>query len=573
VDLAHRPVSTLDWWILGGTLAFFVLHGLWRGRGGRDLHDYLLAGRAMPWPMVAVSVMATQASAITFLATPGQGFADGLRFVQFYFGLPLAMIVLCAIAIPIYHRLRVFTAYEYLESRFDGKTRTLAAALFLTQRGLAAGLTIYAPALVLSVILGWDIRWTCALLGALVVLYTTFGGSKAVSHTHALQFTIILATMALVAVRIATSLPPGVGPSETVALAGISGRLNALQTAFDPNDRYNLWSGLIGGFFLQLSYFGTDQSQVGRYLTGQSVAQSRMGLLFNGLMKVPMQFGILSLGVLVFVAYLFAAAPVWFEPQTRAKLEQGPQAGSYQRIEARHRQLEAERRGHLGGWLEARRAGDAERERVAAASIQASQQEQAALRGEVRDLIKAEDPKASTNDTNYVFLTFVLEHLPIGWIGLVFACVFAASMNSTSAELNALTSTTVIDVIRRVRRGASSPRAELWTSRVVTVAWTVFAVAFAESASRLGSLIEAVNVLGSLFYGTILGIFLTAFFVKRVGGTSVFAAALVAEAAVIACFAFTKISFLWYNLIGCALVVGIATLLELLRPRRTAVAA
>ena len=566
-------MSVLDWWILGGTLAAFVLYGLWRSRSERDLTGYLLAGRSMRWPMVAVSVMATQASAITFLATPGQGFADGLRFVQFYFGLPLAMIVLCVTAIPIYRRLRVFTAYEYLEGRFDGKTRTLAAALFLTQRGLAAGLTIYAPALVLSVILGWDIRWTCALLGALVVFYTALGGSRAVSYTHALQFTIIMATMALVAVRIAISLPPGVGPSETVALAGLSGRLNALELRFDPNDRYNLWSGLIGGFFLQLSYFGTDQSQVGRYLTGQSVAQSRMGLIFNGLFKVPMQFGILSLGVLVFIAYLFAASPVWFDPLGRARLAEGSQSAAYEQIEARHRENEAERQEHLATWLEARRAGDAQREREAAVSIQATQAERTELRTEVTGLLRAQDRKASTSDTNYVFLTYVLQHLPIGWIGLVFACVFAASMNSTSAELNSLTSTTVIDVIKRIRPGPSSPRADVWMSRLVTVGWTVFAVAFAESASRLGSLIEAVNVLGSLFYGTILGIFLTAFFLRRVGGTAVFAGALVAEAAVLGCFTFTKISFLWYNVIGCVLVMAVASLIQAMRPARPSQAA
>ena len=557
-------MTPLDWWVLGGVLGAFVLYGLWRSRGERDLTDYLLAGRSMPWPMVALSVMATQASAITFVATPGQGFADGLRFVQFYLGLPLAMIVLCVTAIPIYRRLGVFTAYEYLEGRFDGKTRTLAAALFLLQRGLAAGLGIYAPALVLSVLLGWDVRLTCALIGGLAALYTVSGGSRAVSHTQALQFTVILATMAFVAWRIAAGLPRGVGWSETVSLAGLSGRLNALQLHFDPNDRYNLWSGLIGGFFLQLSYFGADQSQVGRYLTGRSVAQSRLGLLFNGLVKVPMQFGILSLGVLVFVAYLFSASPVWFDPAASARLATGPDAQVYRAIEARHQALEVERQGRLAVWLAARHGGDAAGERAAAEGVLETQRQQAGLRSEVTGLIERRDPRANKSDVNYVFLTFVLGHLPIGWIGLVFACVFAASMNSSSAELNALTSCTVIDVVKRVRAGPWTPAAELWVSRLVTFLWTAFAVAFAESASHLGSLIEAVNLLGSLFYGTILGIFLSAFYLRRIRGTAVFVGALVAEAAVLACFHFTHISFLWYNVVGCLLVPAVALLVEAL---------
>jgi Na+/proline symporter len=570
-------VSALDWWVLGGVLAAFVAYGLWRSRGERDLTDYLLAGRSMPWPMVALSVMATQASAITFVATPGQGFADGLRFVQFYFGLPLAMIVLCVTAIPIYRRLGVFTAYEYLEGRFDGKTRTLAAGLFLLQRGLAAGLGIYAPALVLSVLLGWDLRVTCVLLGGLVVLYTVTGGSRAVSHTHAVQFTVILATMAVVAARIATGLPHGVGLGEAVALAGLSGRLNALQLHFDPNDRYNVWSGLIGGFFLQLSYFGTDQSQVGRYLTGRSVSQSRLGLVFNGLVKVPMQLAILSLGVLVFVAYLFTASPVWFDPAARARLALRPAGGGLSKDRApasgarggsageavrlargapRRRPGPRARGGRLGG--HATRRGDRAAppgHRLDRAPGPASRQERRQLR--VPDL-RAE-PFADRLDR------------------AGFACVFAASMNSTSAELNALTSSTVVDVVKRIRGGPWTASAELWLSRLVTLLWTAFAVAFAESVSHLGSLVEAVNVLGSLFYGTILGIFLTAFYVRRVGGTAVFVGALVAEAAVLACFHFTRISFLWYNVVGCLLVVVVAASVEPLarapvrlrdRPRR-----
>ena len=555
-------MSPIDWGVLFAALAGFVAYGVWRGRGERDLTDFLLAGRSMRWYMVALSVMATQASAITFLSTPGQGYVDGLRFVQFYFGLPLAMVVLCVTAIPIYHRLKVFTAYEYLEKRFDAKTRSLAAGLFLVQRGLAAGLTIYAPALVLSVILGWDVRWTCVLLGGLVVIYTASGGSKAVSHTHVLQFLIIMSTMVVAFGLIVASLPAGVSPGDAAWVAGRTGKLNALQLRFDPNDRYNLWSGLIGGFFLQLSYFGTDQSQVGRYLTGRSIAESRLGLIFNGLVKVPMQLGILALGVLVFVFYQFAPPPLFFNPAVRAKLAEGPNASAYQTLETRHRAALDVREMHVRSLLAARRSGDTGALAREGEGLDAAERELADVRGETVALIKAQEPKAQTSDTNYVFLTFVLSYLPAGLIGLVFAAVFAASMNSTSAELNALTSTTVVDVYKRLAGTSADGRHDVWVSRLVTVGWAAFAVGFAEYAARLGSLIEAVNILGSLFYGTILGIFLTAFYLRRVGGTAVFAGAIVAEVAVIACFKLTGISFLWYNLIGCALVMVTALALQ-----------
>jgi len=563
-------VSGLDWAVLFGALAGFVLYGLWRSRGMRDLDSFLVAGRRMPWPMVALSVMATQASAITFLSTPGQGFADGMRFVQFYFGLPLAMIVLCMIAVPAYHRMKVFTAYEYLQSRFDGKTRTLAAGLFLVQRGLAAGLTIYAPALVLSVILGWDVRWTCVLLGGLVVVYTAAGGSQAVGHTHFVQFLIIMSTMVVAFAVVFSALPAGVSAGDAFALAGQLGKLNALEVRFDPNDRYNLWSGLIGGFFLQMSYFGTDQSQVGRYLTGHSVTESRLGLLFNGLVKVPMQLFILGLGVLVAVFYLFAPPPLWFDRVTVAGVMEGPHAREFSRLEADHRRVLTEREHHARAFLEARRAGDREERVRAETALDDAQQRLSGLRATAVELLRRDDPAARTNDVNYVFLTFVLTHLPVGLVGLVFAAVFAAAMNSTSAELNALTSTTVVDVVQRAWPRRGDGRHEVLISRLVTVAWAVFAVAFAEFAAGLGSLVEAVNILGSLFYGTILGIFLTAFLLKGVRGTAVFAGALVAEGVVIACFKLTKLSFLWYNLVGCVVVMAVALLVTaLIRTRRT----
>ena len=559
-------MSALDWTVLFSTLAGFVLYGLWRSRGERNLTDYLLAGRRMPWPAVALSVMATQASAITFLSTPGQGYADGLRFVQFYFGLPLAMIVICATAIPIYERLRVFTAYEYLERRFDGKTRSLAAGLFLLQRGLAAGLTIYAPSLILSVILGWDVRWTCALLGGLAVIYTTTGGSKAVAYTHVLQFSIIMAVMFVVFAIVVNSLPKGVGLAEAARAAGVLGRFNAIDMRFDPVSRYTLWSGLIGGFFLQLSYFGTDQSQVGRYLTASSVAQSRLGLVFNGLAKIPMQFGILLLGVMVFVFHLFVLPPLYFNPAESGRLASGPHGADYRALEARHEEAFGARMGAIETMLESERAGDRGRAQAAAEEARAAQARVQSVRAEAVDLLKRAEPGASGNDVNYVFLRFVLAHLPVGLIGLVFAAVFAASMNSLSAELNALTSTSVVDVLKRLPIQPRTDRGDLIVSRIVTLFWALFAVAFAEYASRLGTLIEAVNILGSLFYGTILGIFLTAFYLKRVGGTAVFVAALLAEAVVIACFKLTAIGFLWYNLIGCALVMLFALALSALRP-------
>lgn len=559
-------MSALDWSVLIGALAFFVLYGVWRSREAKDLDGFLAAGRSLPWPMVALSVMATQASAITFLATPGQGFASGLAFVQFYFGLPIAMVVLCVAFIPVFQRWRVFTAYEYLERRFDGKTRTLAAALFLLQRGLAAGLTLYAPALILSVLLGWDLHLTCALLGALVVVYTTLGGARAVSHTQALQFTIILATMAVAFVVVLRALPAGASFGDAMAVAGRAGKLNALDLHFDPSSRYNLWSGLIGGFFLQLAYFGTDQSQVGRYLGGASVAQSRLGLLFNGFFKIPMQFFILLLGVLVFAFYQFAPQPVFFNPSLVEKARRGPTAERWVAAETNFGEAQRARADAAGAWLAARRSGDEAARTAADAALEAAAARTQASRAAAVDVIREAAPGADANDTNYVFLSFVLAHLPIGLVGLVLAAVIAASMNSTSAELNALASTTVVDVVRRVPAAPKSDRALVAWSRAATLFWTLFAVIFAENASRLGTLIEAVNILGSLFYGVILGIFLTAFLAKRVAGTPVFVAAIVAEVVLLMLFKLTKIAFLWYNPIGAIVTVLLAVALSHVLP-------
>ncbi|MFH1176855.1 MAG: sodium:solute symporter, partial [Acidobacteriota bacterium] len=512
-------------------------------------------------------IMATQASAITFLSTPGQAYTDGLRFVQFYLGLPLAMIVLSVTAVPLYYRLKVYTAYEFLERRFDPKTRTLAASLFLIQRGLATGLTIYAPSLILTVVLGWDLHLTIAIIGVAVVFYTTAGGTRAVSRTHVLQAGIILAGTAAAFAVLVASLPDGISLLDAARVAGKAGKLAAIDLSFNLNDRYTLWSGLLGGFFLALSYFGADQSQVQRYLTGSAVAESRMGLLANGVLKVPMQLAILLVGVMVFAFYQLHSPPLFFNPAEVAKARTGARA-SWDSLEARHAEAAAIRAARARELAVALRSEDAPRREGAERAWAAASSQVAVVRTEAIGLIQAADPAANPSDTNYVFLSFVVGHLPAGLLGLMLAAVFAAAMNSSSAELNALASTTVVDVYRRHLRPVASERHYVMVSRFATAAWGAFAVAFAESASRLGSLVEAVNILGSIFYGTILGIFLVAFYERRVSGTATFVAAVIAEAAVVACFLFTPISFLWYNVVGCLAVVGLAPVLDLVRRRR-----
>ncbi|HTK30762.1 MAG TPA: sodium:solute symporter [Candidatus Saccharimonadaceae bacterium] len=565
-------MSALDWIVLGAALVGFIAYGAWRGRGSHGLESYVLADRALPWGMVALSVMATQASATTFLATPGQAYVDGLRFVQFYFGLPLAMVALSVTLVPLFHRLHVYTAYEYLERRFDGNTRTLTAVLFLVQRGLAAGITIFAPALILSVLLGWNLHATCLALGAVVVAYTAAGGARAVGHSHTLQFLIILGAMAVAFALTVLRLPHGVGFGDAVGLAGHLGKLHAVDTHFDPTSRYTLWSGLIGGFFLQMSYFGTDQSQVGRYLTGRSIAHSKMGLLANGLVKVPMQFAILFLGVMVFAFHQLEPPALWADPVTAAHVARVA-TGDWRALETRWRDATGARAEAARDRVGAARAHDAAALAAADAALDASVQRCAAVRADAAALIRARDPHANPSDTNYIFLGFVLAHLPAGVIGLVLAAIFAAAMNSISSELNALSSTTVVDVLRRLPSWPGGERAELIASRVATMLWAALAVGFAENASRLGSLVEAVNLLGSLFYGTILGIFLTAFYCRHVGGRAVFTAALIGEAAVLACFKLTTVSFLWYNVVGCLGVIGVALALEPIVGRRGAATA
>lgn len=555
-------MSTFDWVVLVLTLLSIVVYGGLRSRRSRTMDDYLLAGQSLPWYHVGLSVMATQASAVTFLSAPGQGFADGMRFVQFYFGLPLAMVVLSVTFVPMFHRLRVFTAYEFLETRFDGRVRTLTAILFLLQRGLSTGISIYAPALVLSTLLGWNIYWTNVLMGGLVLLYATTGGTRAISHTHLQQMAIVTGAMVMAGFLTVRLLPPGVGFVDALHVAGKAGRLNLIDTHFDPNSRYNLWSGLIGGFFLQLSYFGTDQSQVGRYLTGGSVEQSRLGLLMNGLLKVPMQFGILLVGVLVYVFYQFNPSPIFFNQQETDRLKQSPYARAYQLADIKHQNLTTQRQRAVLDLQAARQRNDEAGQQAAVGTLHQTDEALKTLKADVVALIKKNNPAADTNDVNYIFLRFVLDYLPHGLIGLLIAVIFAASMGSISSAYNSLASSTVVDVYQRLIRRSADDNHYLNVSRWATIGWGAFCIVVAQWANRLGSLIEAVNILGSLFYGVMLGIFVVAFYVRSVGGRATFWAALLAEGFVVLSWYLELTAFLWLNVIGCLLVVGLAGALQ-----------
>lgn len=548
-------MSTFDWSVLILSLVFIVVYGVWKGRGSKDIKGYLMADKGLRWYIVALSVMATQASAITFLSTPGQGYADGMRFVQFYFGLPLAMIVLSIVAIPIFHKLNVYTAYEYLESRFDLKTRGLAAVLFLIQRGFAAGLTIYAPAIILSTLLGFNIYVTNLVIGVLVIIYTASGGSKAVSWTQTQQMIIIMTAMVGAFFMIIYLLPKDVSFTDALFVAGKMGKLNAIDFSFDLTNRYNIWSGVIGGFFLALSYFGTDQSQVQRYLTAKSITHSRLGLLANGMVKVPMQFFILLLGAMVFVFYQFNAPPLFFNSVESQNVRNSQLGGQYKQIEQEYLEASEAKTRYLQDMVRARREGDTVRQAQLEKRVDAADQKAQDLKKQGTDIIKKYTANDEAGDTNYIFLYFVLRHMPVGLLGLIIAAIVAASMSSTASELNALASTTVVDIYKRMLKKEGSDRHYLLTSKLLTVAWGGFAIFFAMYANRLGTLVEAVNILGSLFYGTILGIFLVAFFLKRIKGAAAFYAAIIAEIGVLLCFFFTDISFLWYNVVGCMLVI------------------
>jgi SSS family transporter len=543
-----------DWVVLCGALAFIVLYGLWRGRGSNSVDKYLLAGRTMPWHLMALSIMATQASAVTFISTTGQSYVDGMRFVQFYFGLPLAMVVLSVTAVPIFHRANVYTAYEYLEQRFDAKTRALVSAIFLIQRGLALGITLYAPAVVLTVILGWPDWVTTLVMGGVAVTYTTLGGVKAIAWTDLQQMLVMTAGLVAALACAVLLLPGHITFLDAVTVAGAAGRLNAVTFNMDWNDRYNLWSGLIGGMFLALAYFGTDQSQVQRYLTGKSIAQSRLSLLFNAVAKVPMQFFILFIGAMVFVFYIYEKPPIVFERTELQRLQAASMRAAYSPVEQKYDAAFEHRRAAATRLIEARRGGDSGLWQKGLAEYGSAQRELDAARRAGAGLLEKAGGK-KVNDTNYIFLTFVTRYLPAGLVGLVLAVIFGATMSAISAEMNALATVSVIDIYRRHLRKSASDRHYLAASRAATVFWGCYAVIVAHYAKRLGSLVEVVNILGSFFYGGMLGVFVLAFLFPGVRARGAFYGVLAGEAVIFASWYFTNIAFLWYNVIGCVVVV------------------
>ncbi len=551
-------MSTADWIVLLLTLLLIVTYGIYKSRGIKNIDGYLLGNRSLPWYHVGLSVMATQASAITFLSAPGLAYSSGMSFVQFYFGLPLAMIVLCITFIPIFHRLKVFTAYEFLEKRFDVRTRGLTALLFLIQRGISTGITIFAPALIISTILHIDLTLTTLAIGSFVVIYTTYGGTKAVSHTQLLQMSIIFGSLLIAGLLVIHLLPADIGLSKALHIAGKSGKTNALDFTFDLNNNYTLWTGLIGGFFLQLSYFGTDQSQVGRYLTGSSVKESRMGLIMNGLLKVPMQFAILLIGILVFVYYQYHQPPIFFNQVEIQKLKESPYAQAYQDLEHKHAELFKERLSIVNSVNDAMNQDDQDRVSLSREALQQVNTALQLVKDSTLTLIKRVNPAAETNDNNYVFLSFVTRTFPKGLIGLLIAVIFLASMGSTASAINSLASTTTIDIYKRFVNPNASEKQDLLWSRIFTMVWGIFTVIIALYANKLGNLLEAVNILGSLFYGTILGIFIVAFYQKKVRGKAVFIAAILSELIVIGIWLLDKIPFLWLNLVGCLAVMIIA---------------
>lgn len=548
-------MSIIDWIVLFTTLLLIVLYGIYKSRNINNIEGFLLSNRELPWYNVGLSVMATQASAITFLSAPGLAFTSGMSFVQFYFGLPLAMVVLCVTFVPIFHKLKVYTAYEFLEKRFDIKTRSLTALLFLIQRGISTGITIFAPSIILSSVLHVDVFYTTLLIGGIVVLYTTYGGTKAVSYTQLLQMGIIFGGLLAAGMMVIHFLPSEVGFVEALHIAGASNKTNAIDFTLDWNNQYTVWTGLIGGFFLQLSYFGTDQSQVGRYLTGSSIRESSMGLLMNGLLKVPMQFCILLIGVLVFVYYQYNSAPLFFNPTEIQKIENSTYGEEYKKLQAEQDLLTQQRVQILNNLHQAKSENKEEHIKENQEHLTSINKQSNALRESAISLIKTNDSKAETNDNNYIFLSFVTSVFPKGLIGLLIAIIMLASMGATSSAINSLASTTVIDIYKRLINKNASEKNYLNASRLCTFGWGVFAIIVALFANKLGNLLEAVNILGSLFYGTILGIFLVAFYFKRIRGNAVFWAAVGTEIIVVLIWLQDFIAFLWLNLIGCVLVI------------------
>ncbi len=565
-------MSSIDWLVLFGTLIAIVGFGVYKTYGIRDMDSYIRGQGNMNWWTIGLSIMATQASAITFLSTPGQAYEDGMRFIQFYFGLPLAMIILSVTFLPIYYKLKVYTAYEFLEDRFDLKTRTLAAFLFLIQRGLAAGITIYAPAIILSTLLGWNLTFTNVFIGVLVIIYTVSGGTKAVSITQKQQMGIMMGGMILAGILVIQMLP--IKFTEALHVAGKMDKLNIVNFELDLADRYNFWSGMTAAVFLFMSYFGTDQSQVQRYLTGSSLTQSRMGLMMNGLLKVPMQFVILFIGVMVFVFYQYFQPPVVFNKVQMEQLEQSAYREDYLMLQEEFNQAFQEKNQELDYLLKAVEANDEAGIAASKSQIELHAAHQEKVRTEVKELIVKNNPSAETRDTDYVFMRFVMDYLPKGVVGLLFAVIFSAAMSSTASELNALGSTTTIDVYKRSVVKKANQYHYLISSKMFTAIWGIFAILFATYATLFENLIQAVNLLGSLFYGTILGIFVVGFYMKWVKGNAVFIAAFIAEAIILLIHYNNggsilgipiDIGFLWYNAIGCIAVMVFAALIQLLK--------
>jgi solute:Na+ symporter, SSS family len=568
----------IDWLILVGTLVGITGYGMYKTRGATDMQTYLLGSKDLKWWTIGLSIMATQASAITFLSTTGQGYEDGMRFAQFYIGLPIAMVILSAFFLPIYYRLNVMTAYEYLERRFDLRTRTLAASLFLLQRGMAAGLTIYAPAIVLSVILGWNLGWVCFFLGIFVIIYTVFGGGEAVSVTQEQQMIVILSGLVVAFVIMIFKMPDGVHFTDALNVAGKLGKTNVINFKFELSDRYNFWSGIFGGTFLFLSYFGTDQSQVQRYLSGKTLAESRLGLLFNGVIKLPMQFLVLAVGVMMFVFFQFNKSPIHFNPENLAVIETPQYKGQLDALEAKRDVIFEAKKLEINNLITASRAEDHAAIESSKTKVQEYLKQENGIRTEAKTLIKAANPKAETKDTDYAFINFVIHNLPVGIIGLLLAVIFSAAMSSTSSEINALATTSIVDIYRRQIKPNETDAHYMHTSQWLTAGWGVLSMSFAVFASLLENLIEAVNIVGSLFYGAILGLFMVAFFMKRIGAKSVFAAAIISELIVITIFTLDrmnifKFAYLWLNLVGCVLVMTLAWLFHQLFFKNEAVKA
>jgi SSS family transporter len=551
-------MQLIDWIVLGGTLLFIVLYGTYKTRKQKNVTDYIKGGGDAKWWTIGLSVMATQASAITFLSTPGQAFHDGMGFVQFYFGLPIAMVVICLVFIPLYHKLKVFTAYEYLESRFDLKTRTLTAILFLIQRGLAAGITIFAPAIVLSAVLGWNLFYLNIIIGILVIIYTVTGGTKAVSITQKQQMAVIFLGMLFAFLLILNYLPLDISFSKALEIAGANGKMEILDFSFDFENRYTFWSGIIGGTFLALSYFGTDQSQVQRYLSGSSVKQSQMGLVFNGLLKVPMQFFILLVGVLVFVFYQFNSSPLNFNPSAVDDVMNSQYATEYVELEERKEELEYKLKESQLNYSKAKNISDKESLSREIRDLNLTEKE---LRDDAKEIIKKANPNAETNDKDYVFIHFILTNLPRGLVGLLLAMILSAAMSSTASELNALASTTAMDLYKR-NNESKSDKHYVKVSKWFTLMWGIIAITVACVANLFDNLIQLVNIIGSIFYGNVLGVFLLAFFVKYVKSKAVFWSAVITQLIIIYIWYIDLMPYLWLNLVGCAFVMILAIVLQ-----------